>query len=148
MVNSTENSQGVTLFNPLIDHEIITSSFYQECNCSNQTQTYSLGCRTLPDWIPSTQVVEPAAFLTELDWRSYTYNGISGNWLTSVKNQGNCGSCWAFAAIGCLEAMINIAGNNPNIDEDLSEQYMVSCVTSCCGCNGGNAYNCYQVYEG
>ena len=147
LVNSTENSQSVTLFNPLIDHEIITSSFYQECNCSNQTQTYSLGCRTLPDWIPSTQVVEPAAFLTELDWRSYTYNGISGNWLTSVKNQGNCGSCWAFAAIGCLEAMINIAGKNPNIDEDLSEQYMVSCVTSCSGCNGGNAYYCYEYMK-
>jgi len=69
------------------------------------------------------------------DWTNM--NGT--NWLTSVKDQGNCGSCWAFAALGVLEAMININSNNPNIDRDLSEQFLVSCNGKGWSCAGGPA---------
>lgn len=48
----------------------------------------------------------------------------------SVKNQASCGSCWAFAMIGCVEAV-----HNGKVD--LSEQELVSCCTSSSGCNGG-----------
>jgi len=147
LVSSTEKSSANMTFSPVIDFPVIDSLSYEECNSCNKKGTYSLGCIPIPTWIRSTPVEVPALFLTDLDWRSSAYNGVSGNWLTSVKNQGNCGSCWAFAAIGCLEAMINIAGNNPNIDMDLSEQYMVSCVTSADGCNGGNAYYCYKYMK-
>jgi hypothetical protein len=82
--------------------------------------------------------------LPGFDWRDATYNGIRGNWTTSVKNQGNCGSCWAFATIGMLEAKFDIIKNNPNFDKDLSEQDLVSCGvpkgfypdTDNGGCNG------------
>jgi hypothetical protein len=146
-ISSTEKSTVNTAINPVTGIEAINSMSYEECNCYNQTGTYSLGYLPLPDSVKPTLVEAPTVFLTELDWRSYTYNGVSGNWLTSVKNQGQCGSCWAFGAIGCLEAMINIAYINPNVDMDLSEQYMVSCVTSCSGCNGGNAYYCYKYMK-
>jgi putative hemolysin/C1A family cysteine protease len=73
----------------------------------------------------------PASF----DWR----NMNSQNWMTTVKNQGSCGSCWAFASVGVTEGMYNIESGNPNLDLDLSEEYLVSdCYTSgsygnCCG---------------
>ncbi|MCJ7509342.1 MAG: thrombospondin type 3 repeat-containing protein [Dehalococcoidia bacterium] len=56
--------------------------------------------------------------------------------MTSVKNQGSCGSCWAFSAVGVVEAMYNIGTGNPNLDLDLSEEYLVSdCLSgqNCCG---------------
>jgi C1A family cysteine protease len=53
---------------------------------------------------------------------------------TSIKNQGSCGSCWAFAAVGLLESMIL---KNDGIEVDLSEQYMLSCNPWDWGCGGG-----------
>ena len=57
------------------------------------------------------------------------------DYMTPVKNQGNCGSCWAFGAVGAFEAVINIAAGVPDPELDLSEQNLVSCATSS-GCNG------------
>jgi len=53
---------------------------------------------------------------------------------SAIKNQGSCGSCWAFAAVGLLECMIL---KNDGIEVDLSEQHMVSCNPYGWGCNGG-----------
>ncbi|MFC2060763.1 C1 family peptidase, partial [Chloroflexota bacterium] len=65
-----------------------------------------------------------------LDWRDKD----GGDWTTSIKNQGQCGSCWAFGSIGAMESQINIAANEPTIDMDLSEQYLLSCSGG--SCNG------------
>jgi C1A family cysteine protease len=53
---------------------------------------------------------------------------------TSIKDQGSCGSCWAFAAVGLLESMIL---KNDGVEVDLSEQYMLSCNPWGWGCGGG-----------
>jgi hypothetical protein len=57
------------------------------------------------------------------------------DWMSPVKDQGSCGSCWAFAALGAIEAQYNIETNNPNADIDLSEQDLISCsgAGDCCG---------------
>jgi len=69
---------------------------------------------------------------SSFDWRNYD----GGDWMTPVKNQGSCGSCWAFSAVGVVEAIYNIASNDPDLDLNLAEDYLVSdCLTgnSCCG---------------
>lgn len=78
------------------------------------------------------------------NWRWATYNNITGDWTTPPKNQGPCGSCWDFAAMGALEAVINIRAKNPDYDIDLSEQYLLSCPVSSGGCSGWNAYWAYS----
>jgi len=65
-----------------------------------------------------------------LDWRD---NG--GDFTTPVRDQGQCGSCWAFAALGAFESRMEIAYNNPSINPDFAEQDLVSCA-GCGGCSG------------
>ncbi|MCK5739525.1 hypothetical protein KAH55_10100, partial [bacterium] len=58
----------------------------------------------------------------KFDWRDN-----NGNWVTSVKDQGTCGSCWAFSALAQVEAWYRIQTNNPDTTLDLSEQMLISC---------------------
>ena len=58
---------------------------------------------------------------------SWWYSGSpGGGYMSPVKDQGGCGSCWAFAAVGVVEAAWNIHTGDPDLDLDLSEQQLVS----------------------
>lgn len=52
-----------------------------------------------------------------------------------VKNQGSCGSCWAFAGIASMESAVMKV--NGGTEMDLSEQQIVSCDQEAQGCSGG-----------
>ncbi|CAI2373112.1 unnamed protein product [Moneuplotes crassus] len=66
-----------------------------------------------------------------IDWRD---EGI----VTDVKNQGACGSCWAFAAVGSLEgAYAKTTGDLVSF----SESQLVECDKFSHGCSGGLMFN-------
>jgi len=71
----------------------------------------------------------------QFDWR----NVNDTNWITSVKDQGACGSCTAFGTVGALEAVIQIELGQ-TIDIDLSEADLYYC-------NGGDCYNGISIAD-
>jgi C1A family cysteine protease len=71
------------------------------------------------------------------DWR--TMNGT-----TPAKNQGGCGSCWAFGAVGALESVYKITNGTQVL---FSEQQCISCNDYGDNCDGGNTTSCYDLWE-
>jgi C1A family cysteine protease len=71
------------------------------------------------------------------DWR--TMNGT-----TSVKNQGACGSCWGFAAVGATEANLRLT---EGVVYDLSEQQGLDCNTYGSSCDGGWPGSVYELFK-
>lgn len=71
-----------------------------------------------------------------VDWRDVP------NTINPVKDQGQCGSCWAFSVITAQESQYSL--NNGGVLLDLSEQNLVDCVTTCYGCDGGDEYVSYD----
>jgi len=94
--------------------------------------------------VPTLEYVEGAAEEGDVDWD-----------VTPVKDQGSCGSCWAFGAMGAIEAKHKqLTGQTVQ----LAEQQLLDCDKSCdgqgtscdshcnCGCDGGQADWAYGHY--
>jgi inhibitor of cysteine peptidase len=67
---------------------------------------------------------------------------------TPVRNQGNCGSCWAFSTVAPLESNILY---RDGIQRDLSEQYLLSCNYDGWDCSGGwfaHEYHQWKIPSG
>jgi cathepsin H len=88
----------------------------QECSATNSFQV-------------KTEVKE-LGLPENYEWNSF---GV----VTAVKNQGSCGSCWAFSTVGTMESHWNLLGKGRNIT--FSEQQLVDCAGDFenNGCEGG-----------
>jgi len=76
----------------------------------------------------------------ELDWRT---KGV----VNDIKDQGQCGSCWAFSTTTSMESLWAVKHKTLY---DLSESNLVDCVTACSGCSGGlmtSSYNHVVKYQ-
>jgi C1A family cysteine protease len=95
-----------------------------DCDCDDRIQSAS------EDGIDCGGYCYPCASANcgeyDLVPKSFSWRGNQGiNWMTSVKDQGDCNSCWAFAAVGTMEAAYNIE-QKKLVNIDLSEQHLVS----------------------
>ena len=71
-----------------------------------------------------------------VDWREHKV-------LTPVKDQGQCGSCWAFSATGALESAYAISTGKLL---SISEQQLVDCDNRSDGCDGGTQESAFHYY--
>jgi hypothetical protein len=87
-----------------------------------------LGFKMPADHVMKTpKVLNTTDLPASVDWR--TKGAVN-----AVKDQGQCGSCWAFSATAAVEGAHFLATGNLL---SLAEQQFVDCDTSSYGCSGG-----------
>jgi C1A family cysteine protease len=95
-----------------------------------KTEVGSYGCKTFSS--------SASGAPSSIDWRT---KGA----VTSVKDQGQCGSCWTFSSTGAVEGAWAISTGKL---VDLSEQELVDCATGISygshGCNGGQMEGAFK----
>ena len=97
----------------------------------------------------ATDTVKPAAETNESVLRQLpsSVNWCADGYCNPIQDQGNCGSCWAFAAVAVMESSHAIFQGSLY---KLSEQQLVSCAGSRWGnggCNGGDQRNAWVYTE-
>jgi len=123
-----ENTYGLTKFADLTPEEF--KKFYLNADHKNR-QASSHNAHVLP---PS-KLKAPTSY----DWRTR-----KPAVLTTVKDQGQCGSCWAFSATENIESMWALAGNSL---DSLSPEQIVDCDGVDQGCNGGDTPTAYEYVQ-
>ena len=125
-LDQTQNfTMGVNQFTDLTSDE-----FKNQWVGGLKTEVGSYGCKTFTSGASGA----PAS----VDW-------INKGAVTSVKDQGQCGSCWTFSATGAIEGAWAISKGQL---VDLSEQELVDCATGISygshGCNGGQMEGAFK----
>lgn len=109
-------------------------------------EQYKRGLKKPKDFVPTAPVKEFASprAPANIDWRLT-------DTVTAIKNQGQCGSCWAFSATEAIESQLAVqTGGRYRLD--LSAQQITSCTPStgtygCAGCQGGFTEGAYDYVK-
>jgi C1A family cysteine protease len=125
-LDSTQNfTMGINQFTDLTPQE-----FKDQYVGGLKSEVGSYGCKSFSS--------SASGAPSSIDWRQ---KGA----VTSVKDQGQCGSCWTFSATGAVEGAWAISKGQL---VDLSEQELVDCATGIAygshGCNGGQMEGAFK----
>jgi C1A family cysteine protease len=112
-------------------------------NLSYEEQMQKVGFNFAPIKAEPITDLDEKVLPSSLDWRDY--NGK--DYVSGVRDQGKCGSCWAFSMTAGLEAYVLKTNDMSGQDIDLSEQIMISC-SGAGSCNGGSLDASYLVDTG
>lgn len=115
--------------------------------------SFKLGFNKMSDWTEaeykSMLTYKPAEEWIATD-NFETYNGVPNavDWRTAgavnaIKDQGQCGSCWAFSSAASMEGSHKIASGTLL---SFAEQQLVDCSTLNFGCNGGNCALAFKYW--
>ena len=142
-------------FNFRMGNFAIVDKFIKENNAGNETHV--AGHNQFSDWSHAEYKSILGYVRGEADVRNVkifdeSMNADSLNWVdagavTPVKDQGQCGSCWAFSSTGSLEGAHFVASGELL---SFSEQQLVDCSTiryGNLGCNGGLQTGAYNYYK-
>lgn len=122
-----------------------------ELHNKNQQKTYEMGVNQFTALTDEefSQIylglIAPTEVIIEQNSEEYTVADVDWNaqgFVTPVKNQGQCGSCWSFSTTGGLEGLSKSQGTLQNF----SEQQLVDCSGSYGNqaCNGGLMTSAYK----
>jgi MYXO-CTERM domain-containing protein len=71
---------------------------------------------------------------------SFSWNNLKGlDWMTPVRSQGSCGSCFVFGSVAAMESEFKYMTRDPMLDVNLSEQAVISCISWGSCKSGGTA---------
>jgi len=89
----------------------------------------------------NTKVFKTAALPSSVDW-------VAAGKVNPIKDQGQCGSCWAFSAVAAIESAYVIENSGASLIS-LAEQQLVDCSQSFGnqGCNGGLMDQAFEYVE-
>jgi C1A family cysteine protease len=93
--------------------------------------------------VPASRLNTNARHITAADAKPVDWT----NMWSAVKDQGQCGSCWAFSATAAFEARYALNGGSKTVSTLFSEQELVDCDPKSNGCNGGFMDNAFEYLE-